>query len=79
MSIYKHNASWVKNPKSDTCSFTRENFKKLNKFIIENSYFFTGNKILRQIIGIPMGCDPAPFHSNADLGVCEFKFQDLMQ
>lgn len=79
MSIYKNNANWVKKPKSDTCSFTRENFKKLNKFIIENSFFFTGDKIMRQIIGIPMGCDPAPFYANADLGVCEFHFQERMQ
>ena len=31
------------------------------KYLLENCYFTIGNTIFRQIIGIPMGTDPAPF------------------
>ena len=33
-------------------------------FLINNSFFQAGSKILRQVIGIPMGSDPVPFFDN---------------
>ena len=34
------------------------------KYLIENCYFTVGKTILRQVIGIPMGIDPAPIWDN---------------
>ena len=34
------------------------------KYIQQNCYFKLTNNILRQMIGIPMGLDPAPFFAN---------------
>ena len=33
-------------------------------FLINNAYFRVGNALFRQVIGIPMGSDPAPFFAN---------------
>ena len=38
--------------------------KKAVKYLMNNCYFQLGNKVFRQIIGIPMGSDPAPFFAN---------------
>ena len=34
------------------------------ELLINNSFFQAGSKIFRQVIGIPMGSDPAPFFAN---------------
>ena len=44
------------------------------KFLIENAYFRVGKSIYRQIIGIPMGSDPAPFFANLFLSHYEAKW-----
>ena len=33
-------------------------------YLLSNCYFTVGPKIFCQIIGIPMGSDPAPFFAN---------------
>lgn len=40
---------------------------------MNNCYFKFGNKVLRQIISIPMGSDPAPFIANLFLYYYENK------
>ena len=37
---------------------------KCVEFLVNNAYFRVGNAIFRQIVGIPMGSDPAPFFAN---------------
>ena len=44
--------------------FTKSLFKKAIKFLLRNCFFSIGNIIMVQVIGIPMGYDPAPFFSN---------------
>ena len=44
--------------------FEPESIKCCTKFLMDNAYFKVGNAIFRQIIGIPMGSDPAPFFAN---------------
>ena len=41
--------------------FTKNSLKLVVKHLIQNCYFQIGNLLLSQIIGIPMGIDPAPF------------------
>ena len=48
------------------------------EYIIDNAYFLVGNKCYRQVIGIPMGTDPAPFIANLYLHHYEAKWiEDL--
>ena len=68
--ITKNGAFWPKeetgNTKknNDNVSFSWEKFKKAISFLMDNCYFKMGSKIFRQVIGIPMGSDPAPFMAN---------------
>ena len=41
---------------------------------MDNCYFVFGNKIFRQVIGIPMGSDPAAFMGNLFLYYYESKW-----
>ena len=48
-------------------------------YIIANAYFQVSNKIFRQIIGIPMGSDPAPFIANLFLYLYENCFLNKLK
>ena len=56
-----------------TC-FTKESLKVATKHLILSCYFKVGNKLFRQIIGMPMGIDPAPFWANIYLYSYEAKY-----
>ena len=38
--------------------------KQSIRYLVNNCFFKLGDKIFRQVIGIPMGLDPAPFMAN---------------
>ena len=78
LSIYSKSANWVYEPRESSLAFDVNLFKHLIKFLISNAYFQCGNKILKQIIGIPMGLDPAPQMANGHLYIYEFDFQKKM-
>ena len=61
--VSKYGSVWRK-PSGDSTLYTKENIVKLFELIIDNAYFQVGDKIFRQVIGIPMGSDPAPFIAN---------------
>ena len=44
--------------------YSKMTIKTILEFIIDNAYFQVGYKIFKQIIGVPMGSDPAPFIAN---------------
>ena len=44
--------------------FTKSWLKEVRTFILHNCFFFIGNIIMIQVIGIPMRSDPAPFFAN---------------
>ena len=44
--------------------FTNTSLKTTITNLIQNCYFTVGNVIMKQVIGIPMGIDPAPFWAN---------------
>ena len=54
--------------------FTNSSLKEIVSFLISNCYFTVGNVIFQQIIGIPMGIDPAPFWANLFLYFYENKY-----
>ena len=54
--------------------FTKNSLKFVVKYLIKNCYFQIGDLLLSQIIGIPMGIDPAPFWANLFLSSYESDF-----
>ena len=66
-------ATWGKKVKNGI-GFTKSSLKTAVKHLIENCFFSVGNIILQQIIGIPMGIDPAPFWANLFLYFYEEQF-----
>ena len=60
----KSNARWVANSSRAAIKFSKPMVKEALEYLMNNCFFTFGNKIFRQIIGIPMGSDPAPFMAN---------------
>ena len=78
ISVYSNNARFTGKPRESTTAFKSQDLKKLTHYLIDNACIKLGNKIVRQVIGIFIGIDCAPFLANADLYVDEFKFQEKM-
>ena len=57
-------ASWPSKKRGHHFVFTKSLLKENIKFLLHNCFFSTGNIIMIQVIGIPMGSDPAPFFEN---------------
>ena len=55
-------------------SLTKQDIKILTLHLIKETHFLIGNKLFLQIIGIPMGIDPAPFWANLYLYSYECDF-----
>lgn len=75
MAIYSEEAKWVTKTRSTTTTLDKLQFQEAVRYLIENSIFEVGNKLMKQTIGIPMGTDPGPFMANAFLHKYEFDFQ----
>ena len=72
--VNKTDAYWRKPCKDSSDPYTKEMIKSLLEYVIDNAFFQVGNKVFRQIIGIPMGSDPAPFIANLFLYIYENRF-----
>ena len=57
-------ASWPSKKRGHHVVFTKSLLKENIKFLLHNCFSSTGNIIMIQVIGIPMGSDPAPFFGN---------------
>ena len=57
-------ASWSSKKIRHHFVFTKSLLKEAIKFLLHNCFFSFGNVIFIQVIGIPMGSDPAPFFVN---------------
>lgn len=69
------NAFWAKK-RFGKRYFTKTSLKSVVKHLIVNCHFQIGNLLLCQIIGIPMGIDPAPFWANLYLYSYECEFMN---
>jgi len=67
-------AKWTNEPSKFNIKFDNNTLKTAIKYLLDNSYFKLGENIFRQIIGIPMGSDPAPFVANLFLYFYENKW-----
>ena len=74
LSATKSGARWVTKPSLKGITFTKDSFKKAVLYLMDNCLFTLGDHIFRQIIGIPMGSDPAPFMANLFLYSYESKY-----
>ena len=59
--VDRYRAQWVTDRKRGAISFTKISLKKSVEYLLDKYYFKLGNRILTQIIGIPMGPYPNPF------------------
>ena len=57
-------ASWSSKKTVHHFVFTKSLIKEAVKFLLHNYFFSIRNIIMIQVIGIPMGSDPAPFFAN---------------
>ena len=64
--------------KKDGELFSKDQVFDMVDFIIDTAYFCIGDKVYRQIIGIPMGTDPAPFMANLYLYYYEFQYMEKL-
>ena len=62
--INKYGAKWIKDAERYKSYFDKQGIKNAVSYLLDNCFFTVGTKLLRQIIGIPMGSDPAPFFAN---------------
>ena len=72
--IKPYGAKWVKEHRNNQICFNKQKIKEAVTYLLSNCYFYVGSKILRQIIGTPMGSDPAPFFANLFLYYYESKW-----
>ena len=71
-------ARWCHNPEKSTNSkkrlWDKGTVNKSLAYLLDNCYFAVGKNVYKQVIGIPMGTDPAPFMANLFLYYYEDKF-----
>ena len=72
LTIFNHYSYWTKKSHGHN-SFSRNKIKQLVTHLITQCHFQFTNLVLRQVIGIPMGIDPAPFWANLYLYYYEEK------
>ena len=71
-------AYYSKSKSTHNLSFDKDSLIKAIEFIVDNSYVTFHEKIYRQIIGIPMGTNCAPYLANLFLHVFEYKYLSLL-
>ena len=69
----KFNASWS-NKGSGKWAFSADQLTEMLTFLMDNIYVTCGNRIYRQVIGIPMGCDCAPNVADMFLFAYEYDY-----
>ena len=76
ISVYKNDARWTNSPRKNTLHLNCNKVIILMNWLIDNIYVTFGDKCFRQVIGIPMGTDCAPFLANLFLYAREYKWID---
>ena len=80
ISINKYGmARWTKYGNKTSSNYDLDKILAALKFLLNNCHFKFGNKIFRQVVGIPMGSDPAPFFANLFLYRYESRWINKMK
>ena len=75
--VNEYNASWY--GKSNKVNvYTKDQIFTMLDILIDNLFFQMGNRVYKQVIGIPMGVDPAPFMANLYLYYDESKYMEQL-
>ena len=74
LSVSKSGCRWVYSSPKGSVLLDRSTTKQAIKFLMNNCYFTCGKQVFRQVIGIPMDSDPAPFMANLFLYHYESKW-----
>ncbi len=77
--MYNQTAKWVEKPRSGTVVVEAEGLVELIEFLIDNLVIVYGEQAYRQVIGIPMGTDCAPFLANLYLFVLEYEWVSVQE
>ena len=72
-------AYWCRNKKSKNKLYYKCDVIQGIDFLLKNCYFNVGHTVMRQVVGLPMGGDPAPFWANLFLFFYEFKWVKKMK
>ena len=72
--ITRYGAKWSNDISIQDIWFDGTKMKVAVAYLLDNCFFMTGKILFRQIIGIPMGSDPAPFFANLFLYFYENKW-----
>ena len=76
ISVYKNDARWTNAPGKSTQHLDCNKVIRLMNWLLDNIYVTFGDQLFRQVIGIPMGTDCAPFLANLFLYSYEYKWID---
>ena len=79
IAVTDYEARWVQNHSQYKTVFNNSSIKAAVRYLMNNCYFTLGNHLFRQIIGIPMGSDPAPYFANLFLYFYESKWLKKIQ
>jgi hypothetical protein len=79
LAVYKQRAKWVEKPRSETVVIDAAGLVELVEFLIDNLVIVYGEQAYRQVIGIPMGTDCAPFLANLYLFVLEYEWVSVQE
>ena len=79
IAVTDYEARWVQNHSRYKTVFNKSSIKAAVRYLMNNCYFTVGNHLFRQIIGIPMGSDPAPYFANLFLYFYESKWLKKIQ
>ena len=77
--INKFVARWIREVNNNRICFSKQQMKDAVSYLFSNCYFTVGPKIFCQIIGIPMGSDPAPFFANLFLYYYERRWMNELK
>jgi len=76
MNVWGRGASWRKKQNKEKTMVDKKKLIELVEFLLDNLYVKCGDMVFRQMIGIPMGSDCAPFLANLYLFACEYQWLD---
>jgi hypothetical protein len=78
IAVWSKSASWKKKQNKKSTYLDQATLIKLVELVLDNLYVKCGDMVFRQLIGIPMGSDCAPFLANLYLLACEYQWLDKM-
>ena len=74
LAIYSTSARFVEEEREGTVVITASELVELVEFLVDNLVIVYGDRVYRQVVGIPMGTDCAPFLANLYLFVLEYEW-----